>query len=164
MHTQPPHRPKPNPDRLAGWARLWLSCIATLLTCAAHLLPPAHRRRLPLLNLPRTMLAGFVTRLILLCALTSATAPSKTAAPQPGELRAILRAGMRKHLKNAHGALDLARIAHTCANPDAAIADMIAALERRLTKRTPILAREIRDMFASLVAFAGETASACDTS
>jgi hypothetical protein len=162
MHA--PHRPRPNlnPARITHLARLWLRCIAALLTCAAHLLPPALQRRLPVLDLPRTVLARHVARLILLCAIFQATAP-KTRAPQtPAMLRAILRAGAQRHLTNAHGAYDLAKIARTCANPERAIAHMIAALERGLTRRAPILPRATSDALPALDLTV--VAPVCDTS
>jgi hypothetical protein len=151
MHTTQTRRIKPKPARIASWARLWLSCIAALLTCAAHMLAPAQRQRLPLLDLPRTMLAGFVARLIFLCAIEQAAPPRKNlrALRQAGALRAILRTGAHRHLTNADGELDLARIAYICANPDAAIADMIAALACGLTRRSPVVPRASSDHVAT---------------
>jgi hypothetical protein len=162
MHASPRHRPSFNPARITRLARLWLKCIAALLTCAAHLLPPALQRRLPVLDLPRSVLARHVARLILLCAIFQAT-PPKTRAPQtPAMLRAILRAGAQRHLTNAHGAFDLAKIARTCANPACAISDMVAALERGLTRRAPILPRAACEAPPKLAPRV--RAAACDTS
>jgi hypothetical protein len=164
MHATTTLRPKPKgPARLTRLARLWLACIATLLTCAAHLLPPAHRRRLPLLDLPRTMLARLVARLIFICALEHAKPPKHLRQMRDaGAIRALLRAGLQHHLTNTHGAFDLTRIAQTCANPEAAIADMAAALQAGLTRRSSILPRAAHE---HLRAQASRTPShACDTS
>jgi hypothetical protein len=141
MHA--PNRPRQNfnPARITRLARLWLKCIAALLTCAAHLLPPSHQRRLPVLDLPPRVLARHVARLIFLCAIFQAT-PPKTRAPQAAAtMSALLRAGVQRHLTDTHGVFDLARIARTCANPERAITAMITALERGLTRRAPILPR-----------------------
>lgn len=149
MHTPHTHRPKPKPARitcrLALWARLWLSCIAALLTTAACMLPPALQRRLPVLDLPLKVLGRHVARLILLCAFERATLPkakhAKASLRAAGAMSALLRTGVQRHLVNADGAFDLVAIARTCANPEPAMANMAAALERGLTRRTPILPR-----------------------
>lgn len=161
MHAPSSSRLKSNPARIASWARLWLACIAALIKCAVHLLPPALARRLPVLSLPRVMLARFVARLLLLCALHQATPPSQPRCGYcmeeraPGMMRAILRAGAQRHLVNADGAFDLEQIARTCAKPDDAIADMVEALERGFTRRNPILPRgaceHVRDLALCVV-------------
>jgi hypothetical protein len=170
MHATPSlqprqNRPEPNRARITSWARLWLACIATLLTCAAHLLPPAHRRRLPLLDLPRAVLARLVARLILICAVEQAAPPKRAqlrALMEAGALRALLRAGLHHHLTNTHGAYDLAQIERTCANPETAIADMRAALARGLTRRASILPRATCDALHAQAAPAPPFA--CDSS
>jgi hypothetical protein len=162
MHATPTHRRNRNRARIASWARLWLACIATLLTCATHLLPPALARRMPLLDVPRAVLAGYVARLIFLCAIDRATPPRTRPAPATGAIRALLRAGVHAHLVNANGALDLTEIARTCANPEAAIADMVAALEHGLTRRRPIPPRAAHDALRQVAtAYAPRI---CDTS
>lgn len=161
MHAPSASRLKQSPARIATWARLWLACIAALIKCAVHLLPPALARRLPVLNLPRVMLARFVARLLLLCALHQATPPSYQRGAHllrpraPGMMRAILRAGAQRHLVNDDGAFDLEQIARTCAKPDDAIADMVEALECGFTRRNPILPRgaceHVRDVALCVV-------------
>lgn len=163
MHAPPAPRLNPKPARITTWARLWLSCIAALLSCAAHLLPPAHRRRLPLLDLPRAALARHVARLIFLCALHRAVLPRACAGMrEAGAIRALLRAGVQRHLTNTHGAYDLAAIARTCADPEAAIADMVAALEAGLTRRASILPSPASGALPALPDQAG--LAMCDTS
>lgn len=109
------------------------------------------------------MLAGFVARLIFMCAIEQAGAPKNLRQMlAPGALRAVLRAGVKRHLVNADGDLDLAAIARACANPERAIADMIAALEHGLTRRQPIL---VGAAFEPLPACAPRTGAApCDSS
>ncbi|MDX2274058.1 MAG: hypothetical protein NW206_01295 [Hyphomonadaceae bacterium] len=170
MHTPRTHRPKPKPARitcrLAPWARLWLSCIAALLSTAACVLPPALQRRLPVLDLPLKVLGRHVARLILLCAYERAALPTSERALESlraaGAMSALLRTGVQRHLVNADGAFDLAAIARTCANPEPAIADMAAALERGLTRRNPILPRAACEPLRTLAPRA--LAHACDTS
>lgn len=87
------------------------------------------------------VLARVVAWLILVCAIERTAALSRAslkALRAAGSVRALFRTGLRRHLTNAHGAYDLAVIARTCANPEAAIADMIAALEAGLTRRNAI--------------------------
>ncbi len=162
MHTRTSPRPSFNPARIAAWARLWLKCIAALLTCAAHLLPPSLQRRLPVLDLPARVLARHVARLIFLCAIVQAAPPKRRAPPAAATIRALLRAGVQRHLVNSDGAFDLAQIARLCASPEPAIADMVIALERGLTRRTPILPHAACEVVRDLDVLTG--ASVCDTS
>lgn len=81
---------------------------------------------------------------------------------EAGAIRALMRAGLKRHLTNTHGAYDLARIARTCADPEAAIADMAAALEAGLTRRHAITPRAAHDALRQRAPH--PIAQVCDTS
>ena len=141
MHAKPPFRPTPIRARHAAWARLWLACLAAVLSCTADWLSASNRRRLPILGLPRVVLARFVARLIFLCAIARIPPPRlpphghRRGKPVAGTINAALRAGAQRHLVGADGRYDLGKIGRTCANPEAAIADMIAVIKSGLRRR-----------------------------
>ena len=146
--------PDPKSARAAAWAGLWLACLAALLSWTAGV-SPAHtaksmaRRHAAIFDMPLRMLAYFVACLITLRA--RAHAAPRTHRARFNDPRTTSGSSMRAHLRpllrlmrNAHGAYDLTRIAALVRCPEPAIALMIRALRRGLTRRRPILPRKPR--------------------